>query len=158
MGRSGKLRAKHDYLIREFLQDTRYEVREDGTIWTRIPLNGRGLQEAWRPCGKYSGEGYIQIRYQGVYLQAHRVVYQWKYGTLKDDLIVDHKNTKRDDNHPDNLKLVTQSTNQFYRHRRKGEQDATLQPTSPEEGKENPSTDVLEGSTESSDEIDHVPF
>lgn len=158
MGRSGQLRAKHDYLIREFLKDDRYQVREDGTIWTRIPLNGKGLQADWRRAGKYSGEGYIQIRYQGVYLQAHRVVYQWKYGTLKDDLIVDHKNTKRDDNHPDNLKMVTQSTNQFYRHRRKEKEDATLQPTAPEEREEDPSPGVLEGSARPEDEVEGVPF
>lgn len=158
MGRSGQLRAKHDYLIREFLQDARYEVREDGTIWTRIPLNGRGLSETWRKSGKYSGEGYIQIRYQGIYLQAHRIVYQKYVGNLQADLIVDHKDSKRDNNSPDNLRLSTQRSNVSYIHKRKERENATLQPTAPEEGKENCGPDVLEGPAQPLDEIDTVPF
>lgn len=158
MGRSGQLRAKHDHLIREFLLDTRYDVREDGTIWTCIPLNGRGTQETWRKAGKYSGEGYIQIRYKGVYLQAHRVVYQKYKGNLQADLIVDHDDRKRDNNSPGNLKLATQRTNQIYRHRRKGQDNAEIQPASPQEGQTDGSPVVLEETTGLEDEIDHVPF
>lgn len=158
MGRSGQIRAKYDHLIREFLQDERYQVREDGTIWTRVPLNGRGLQEAWRPCGKKSGEGYVQIRYKGVYLQAHRVVFEKHVGKLHSDLIVDHKDTNRTNNHPENLKMVTQSTNQYYRHERKKRQNVEAQTTASEEREENQGSDLLEGAAQPGDSIEGVPF
>lgn len=158
MGRSGQIRAKYDHLIREFLKDERYQVREDGTIWTCIPLNGRGTSSTWRRSGKYSGEGYIQVRYKGVYLQAHRVVYQKHVGTLQADLIVDHKNAVRDDNEPNNLRLATARSNRNYIEQRKEENNAEIEPTLPEEREANGSTGVLESSAQPDDSIEGMPF
>jgi hypothetical protein len=105
--RSGKLIAANDYLIEEFLQDSRYLVTSEG----RIYRNGKQL-------GRYDKEGYIEIYYKGKRLKAHRIVYAKFKGKLSKDLVIEHDNGETYDNNPSNLLLVSQKKNCEYRVRR----------------------------------------
>lgn len=120
MSRSGDLRALHDDLIRKLIVDPEFRVDPDGSIWTTRKRNGKP-GGPWRKAGRVETNGYIQISYQGKRLLAHRIVYQKFNGSLQSDLVVDHKDQKRQNNRPDNLQLATARSNRIYMERRKEE-------------------------------------
>ena len=53
-------RAVNDVYIDKILMDWRYKPKIDGTLWTRISINGAGLMKGgkWRKCGKIDTSGY----------------------------------------------------------------------------------------------------
>ena len=120
MGRSGRLRATNDDLIRQLISDPLYRVEADGTVWTLKTRAGKVGKE-WRIAGRRETNGYIQVSYQKHRLSVHRIVYQKFNGSLQSDLVVDHDNRIRHDNKPENLKLVTAKTNRQYMERRRRE-------------------------------------
>lgn len=70
-----------------------------------------------RYAGKKAGNlgvcGYVQVRYKGELLYAHRVVWTMHHGDIPDGYEIDHINNKRDDNRIENLRLVTSQQNKF---------------------------------------------
>ena len=64
-----------------------------------------------RRVGNTNADGYVHIRLLGRTYKAHRLVWLWLYGEHPAGE-VDHKNGKRDDNRPDNLRLGTKTFNQ----------------------------------------------
>lgn len=117
MGRSGQLICTNDALIYELLQDPNYEVRDDGTVWTRVTRTGKiSADDVWRQAGT-SRRGYTSIRYRNKSLQLHRVIYAKFHGPLENDLVVNHIDDNGLNNRPENLELVTQSQNNFHRFR-----------------------------------------
>jgi HNH endonuclease len=118
MGRSGNLYAKNDYLIPEFLASPNYIVREDGHIFTNITVSGKiSAKNIWRIAG-HIHDGYIEISFRGKKLRSHRVVYAKYKGPLSSDLIINHEDGVRANNHPDNLVMDTQSYNNFHQYRK----------------------------------------
>lgn len=103
-----KLKAINDKLIYELLSDDKYEVRRDGTILK----NGKRV-------GRKDKEGYVEIYYKTKRLKAHRIVYAKFKGKLNEELVVDHKDTNPSNVDVNNLQLVTQKKNIYYRDRRK---------------------------------------
>lgn len=117
MGRSGQLYAKNDYLISELLTNPNYDVRSDGTIWTNITKTGKvSVTNIWRIAGRIS-DGYVEISFRSKKIRAHRVVYAKFVGPLSPDLVINHKDGVRWNNHPPNLELGTQSVNNYHRFR-----------------------------------------
>lgn len=126
MGRSGQLICTNDSLIYDLLQDPHYEVRDDGTVWTRITKTGKvSVNDVWRQCG-HSRKGYTTIRYRNRALQLHRIIYAKFNGPLENDLVVNHLDDNGLNNRPENLELVTQSANNFHRFRKNGGKPAVM--------------------------------
>lgn len=124
--RSGNLRARHDALIREIVKDPEFYIADNGTIWTSRSTNGHlSNPEVWRRAGRVDSDGYIQISYKGARIFAHRISYFKHHGSLMNDLVVNHIDRNRQNNSPDNLEQVTQSSNRYhtYRNRDKGGED-----------------------------------
>lgn len=118
MGRSGNLYATNDYLIPEFLASENHTVREDGIIFTNITVTGKvSVRNIWRVAGRIN-DGYIEVSFKGKKLRAHRIVYAKFKGSLSPDLIINHEDGVRANNHPDNLVLDTQSYNNYHQYRK----------------------------------------
>jgi replicative superfamily II helicase len=117
VGRSGNLYAKNDHLVPEFLASPNYIIREDGHIFTNITVTGKvSVKNIWRIAG-HIHDGYIEISFKGTKLRAHRIVYAKFKGSLSPDLVINHKDGLRGNNHPDNLEMDTQSHNNYHRYR-----------------------------------------
>ena len=109
--------ASLDEVIKKFLLDKNYEVREDGTIWTTLHKNGKGYGEL-RRIDRLDNRGYYHIvRYYDRYLLCHRIIYARYVGELKEELQINHKNGVKTDNRPENLELVTSGENQEHKYR-----------------------------------------
>lgn len=120
MGRSGKLVCVNDHLIYKLLEDSNYEVRADGSVWTRITKTGKvSVNNEWRRAGS-ARRGYWTLKYFGVMLQVHRIIYARFLGRLEQDLVINHKDDCGYNNEPENLELVTQSKNNYHRFRKDG--------------------------------------
>ena len=113
--------AVNDLYIDKILMDWRYRAKQDGTLWTRISINGKGLIQGgkWRKCGKINCYGYnvYQPRFKGkkVDIKIHRLIYAAYKGPLKRDMVVNHIDGNRLNNSPQNLELVTWEYNSKYR-------------------------------------------
>ena len=113
-----KLKAKHDVLIESIITDENYSITEDGKIFTLITKNGKA-GKTWREIGTPDKEGYKRIRYRGVRIFVHRIVYRKFCGPLDETLVIDHKDAITGNCHKDNLRLMDHKTNIYYRERRK---------------------------------------
>jgi stress-induced morphogen len=113
--------AVNDIYIDRILMDWRYRVKKDGTLWTRISLNGKGLMSngKWRKCGKTNCYGYsvFSPRFNGKKrdIKIHRLVYAAFKGPLDQTKVVNHKDADRLNNTPINLELVSWDYNIKYR-------------------------------------------
>ncbi len=113
-----KFEAKYDGLIEQLLEDPRYEVREDGSIWTTVPPKGSGkLPTLRRMSTRVKPDGYHFIKYQRHPLAVHRIVYRRFAGRLCRFWPVNHKDHDPGNNAFSNLENITHSRN--LRHRRK---------------------------------------
>lgn len=120
MSRSGQFICKNDHLISKLLDDQNYEVRPDGTVWTRITRTGKvSVNNVWRQSG-CARRGYWTLKYFGAMLQIHRIVYAKFNGPLEADLVVMHQDDNGLNNAPENLKIGTISQNNFHRFRKDG--------------------------------------
>ncbi len=99
------------------LADPLFDVRPDGTVWTLVTRTGKtSVSNTWRLAGAIK-DGYVEISYYYKKLRVHRIVYAKFNGELSDDLVVNHKDGIRGNNHPENLELTTQSQNNYHRYR-----------------------------------------
>jgi hypothetical protein len=68
-----------------------------------------------KPIGTLTKKGYLRacINFKGhqVHAMVHRVVWVAANGAVPDGMQIDHRNTIKTDNHPDNLEAVPQPTN-----------------------------------------------
>lgn len=118
--RSGKLVCTNDRLINLLLNDPNYEVRVDGTVWTRITKTGKiSVNNIWRQAGS-ARRGYWTLKYFGSMLQIHRIIYAKFKGALEQDLVINHIDGNGYNNSIENLELVTQSKNNYHRFRKDG--------------------------------------
>lgn len=93
-----------------------YEIDSEGRIW-RLKI---GHRFGFIPCDRRRAEhvttcGYYQMQFghRGEKYNVHvnRIVWVWFNGPLSRDLVVDHKNGDKLDNHPGNLEAITKSEN-----------------------------------------------
>ena len=108
------------------LEFSRYEVSNLGRV-RRLPIEYNGVSHRGRPCKKRKGEFYPTIflnkkGYQVVYLvdkklsrpkamTIHRLVAQAFLHNFSDDLVVDHLDGDKTNNHVFNLEMVTNKEN-----------------------------------------------
>ncbi len=108
MGKSrgkSKEMQKHETLLRSVLE-------VDGTIPGGLRWIVRsGHHAAGTQAGNDNGNGYWQVTFRGVKLLSSRVVWILTHGQIPDDKEIDHKDGNRSNNHPDNLQLLSPSTN-----------------------------------------------
>ena len=113
-----KHESQNDHLIDQFIKDPLYKINKDGTVYTKLTLNGQGITDDWREIGYKKKDGYVRFRYKDDFLFAHRVIYRKFKGELKSDMTVNHKNLDNSDNHPDNLELISQGDNNKKKHKK----------------------------------------
>jgi hypothetical protein len=100
-----------DYLIDDFINDPLYKINRDGTIQTKLTLNGQGISKEWRDMGYQKADGYVRLRYKDDFLFVHRIIYRKFKGPIKEGYTIDHKDLDRSNNSVDNLIAVTQADN-----------------------------------------------
>ncbi len=108
-----KIKATNDSLINEFLQDSNYQVNPDGSILTRLSLNGR-LTNEWRTVSYKIMRGYQRVSYKNKNLAVHRIVYAKYIGKLDSNLVVNHLDGCRSNNLIFNLELITHDENVMH--------------------------------------------
>lgn len=99
-------------------RDTKYEVTTDGRVVNT--LTGHVLTPVKKPTGYWE----IRISHRGSikHLSLHRLVWESRNGSIPSGLHINHIDGDKDNNHPDNLELVTPEQNQIRRILRNGEQ------------------------------------
>ncbi len=106
--------SKNDLLIFALIKDQNYRIFEDGRIETRIQLNGKP-GEKWREAGgSHTPDGYLVLRYKGVLLRIHRIIWAKFRSYLNPSLIINHLDGCKFNNHISNLELTTDSNNQKH--------------------------------------------
>ena len=101
-------------------QDLLKELFEykDGKLINRLNISSRALKG--KQAGCLDGKGYVRIGLNNKRYRAHRLIWVWHNGELSSDFEIDHINGKRDDNHIENLRLVTHRENHYNRKSSKG--------------------------------------
>ena len=86
-------------------------TRKGGKLYWKA---SRGRKAAGSEAGTNHGDGYKTVRIDGKAVYVHRIVKEMSTGRkVRGEL--DHKNRKRADNKPSNLKKVTRSQNNSNR-------------------------------------------
>lgn len=116
MDRSGKLKSTNDPLILEFITDENYQIYSNGIILSRYSAQGH-LTSTWREAG-FTQKGYRRIKYKTVNIGIHRIIWA-KFGQipLSNDLVINHKDGNKTNNHIYNLELVPVAANNLHRFR-----------------------------------------
>ncbi len=137
-----KCRQVNEIIQRCVIENPDYDIRADGTVWTRISKNGLGLMPdgQWRRADtKVDRDGYrivsVRLRdatrehtrkYRRREVKAHRIVYAKFKGELDCERVVNHIDRDRQNNKPGNLEQITQLQNYWHgireRKRARGEE------------------------------------
>lgn len=91
----------------------RYDAETGFIYWRRrddMP-NNWNARYAGKPAGTLDSSGYLHIRYDGKFWQAHRIAWALATGEDPYPLLIDHRNRLRTDNRLRNLRKATQSLN-----------------------------------------------
>ena len=83
---------------------------ETGMLIRKV-TTGNNRFHAGTTAGCSSPDGYLRVRADKVLYMVHRVCYLLAYGSLPDDMQVDHINHVRNDNRLVNLRFVTHGGN-----------------------------------------------
>lgn len=114
-------KASNDQIIDLLLALGKYEVKQDGTVWTRWNKNSTALlaNNGLREIGTIDNDGYRifapRINGKKIKVKVHRLVYRYFHGELDSAKVVNHKDGNRQNNHPDNLELLDWVSNIKYR-------------------------------------------
>lgn len=94
------------------------EIDDRGRIWRRrVKRNGEWVKIRRRRAENTGGGGYLRLTFRGedgaiLQVMAHRLVWAVNNQSIPDEgLQIDHIDMRRQNNHPANLELVTQSVN-----------------------------------------------
>ena len=107
-----KIVSKNDYLIKQLVVDPLYDIREDGTVWSRVAQTGKIYVDPnrWRRIDHYdTKKNIVRLKYKKVTLAVHRVIYQKFKGELDPYKCIIHLNNIERDLRPENLCMVTRS-------------------------------------------------
>lgn len=105
MGRQPKQQASPEWLAT--LTDHIRVDLENGLLYWKTPGRGKNLH---KPIGCLDSNGYIKVQINRVSTYVHIVIYYFTHGYWPDHM-VDHRNTIRNDNRPDNLRAIDHSGN-----------------------------------------------
>lgn len=106
------IKSKHDQLIEQFIHDDRYIIYGNG----QITRKGKLIGYVKKTEKKLRGKQYRYVKYQGVELKIHRIIYRRYVGKLDSDTVVHHIDADSLNNDYRNLELITQELNNFATH------------------------------------------
>jgi hypothetical protein len=110
--------ATKDQWIEKLINDATYKIYDDGTILTQVTKSGKlSKNGAWRKLTHMQREYCVHIKYKGIFLQLHRVIYRKFLGSLDPNKVINHKDGDTRNNKIANLELVTQAENNKHRFR-----------------------------------------
>jgi len=109
--------AKNDSIIRKLLKSGLISVRLDGDVYYKGKL-----------CRSKSDKGYLVLSIwdhrimkgtgrKRAKVLLHRLVYQALYGTLRKDMVINHKDRDTSNNYPLNLEMLKQHNNMKHWHK-----------------------------------------
>ena len=98
-----KANTKNDLYFYELIKDGALTITEDGTIIN----NESGKTTVYR--GRKNS--YRRFHFNGVGIQAHRLVWIYFNGLIPNDIQINHKDGRKSNNELGNLELVTNSEN-----------------------------------------------
>ena len=96
----------------------RYDPNTGKLYWTGINRHATRAVPG-REAGYLSNNGYIEIRYKGKNLRAHRVAWFLYTGNDPGNMSIDHVNGDPQDNRINNLRLATPTENSRNRSKKK---------------------------------------
>ena len=108
--------ATNDGFIEALIEDSRYQIRADGTIWSTVCTTGKNSKALdWRKLPfRKSTSGHLSIKYCRKHLSVHRIIYRRFHGPLQVELAVNHIDGNKENNTPRNLELITHSENMLH--------------------------------------------
>ena len=114
-----KAPAINDKYIQTYILDNpNFDVRIDGTIWTR-KTRRKGLlpNGAWRQVTSIVGAYFrlcVRVVGKTKHISIARIVYLKFNGPLNENLVINHIDENKLNNHPSNLELVSNQQNTTY--------------------------------------------
>lgn len=108
----GKIEAKYNWLIKEFINNSNYIIKEDGTVYNK---KNKKLGYTFKSESKLRNKSYVYIKYKGKKLKLHRIIFAKFKGTLRQSYVIHHKDGNSLNNAVDNLEQVCQKTNVYHR-------------------------------------------
>jgi len=87
-----------------------FEYRE-GKLYRKVTRGAANKKGAL--AGHLDKKGYVQIKINGSYYMAHRLIYMMFNGHISRNKEIDHINRIRDDNRLENLRLVSRTENMW---------------------------------------------
>lgn len=113
-----KNKATNDSLIFELIKDETYRIHESGLIEKRIRAWDKAEKKVlWKKHGHKNDQGYVQLRYKGKLLKAHRIVFAKFKGYLRANLVINHIDGNKSNNEISNLELISDGNNQIHGYR-----------------------------------------
>jgi hypothetical protein len=85
-----------------------FEYRDGALYWKSDRGSNKVLN---RRAGSPNGEGYIQVKIDGVLYKAHRLIWIIHNGAVPDGYVLDHINGSTSDNRIENLRIATRQQN-----------------------------------------------
>lgn len=97
---------KNDLLIEEIVNSPLFDIKEDGSIQTKISLSGR-VGDYWRDIPPKLGKNLKQprMKFRRTSLMVSRIIYRKFVGELDYNLAIKHKDKNKLNNSFDNLEL-----------------------------------------------------
>lgn len=103
--------TKSNEVIARAVVSDLYDIREDGTVYTRVSKQGH-VTEVWRRSDRIDKRSSrYKVKIFDTTVEVSRLIY-WKFnGPIPEGMAVDHINEIRTDNRLDNLQLLTRTEN-----------------------------------------------
>lgn len=107
-----------------------FTYRDGDLIWN---VN-RGFNKTKnKKAGNVNNKGYLQVSIYGKLYKAHRLIYIYHYGEIRDNYVIDHINREKTDNRIENLRMITEYENRlnsgavgFSMHKETGKYEARI--------------------------------
>lgn len=111
--------AKNDFLIEQFINDKNFKINKDGSILTKIGLNGKPTDQ-FRSARFFASRGvgfYLKINYRKKQLFVHRIIFRKFNDSLNSNLEINHKDGNKQNNSFENLEQASRSENLKHSYR-----------------------------------------